>query len=342
MTEYFFEHLWYFVIAICAIAYVVLDGFDLGVGMLSIFNKKDEERRLFLNSIGPVWDGNEVWLVVFGGALFAGFPPVYATIFSGFYDLAMLFLAALIFRAVAIEFRSKQENKKWRSTWDYVFAIASFGIAFGAGLVLGNLVKGISIDVDGNFVGTTKEFFHPYPILVGCLTVALFAMHGAIYLVMKTEGYLQEKLRLWAQKCMVIFFFFYFVTTVATLIYMPFMAERMRNIPWVSSLGLIAFIFFFSIPKLFSKGKDGTAFIFSCLGIASLLGLFGIGTYPVLVRSSLDPVNNSLTLLNSASSYLTLKILLIIVVIGVPMVLGYGFYIYRIFRGKVKIGPSSY
>lgn len=342
MYEYLLEHLWYFVIAICAIAYVVLDGFDLGVGMLSIFNKKDEERRLFLNSIGPVWDGNEVWLVVFGGALFAGFPPVYATIFSSFYDLAMLFLAALIFRAVAIEFRSKQESKRWRSTWDYVFAIASCGIAFGAGLVLGNLVKGISIDADGNFVGTTTEFFHPYPILVGFLTVALFAMHGAIYLVMKTEGELQKKLRLWAQKCMLIFFFFYFITTVATLIYMPFMAERMREIPWVSVLGLVAFLFFFSIPKLFAKGKEGTAFIFSCLGIASLLGLFGIGTYPVLVRSSLDPEAYSLTLLNSASSYLTLKILLIIVAIGVPMVLGYGFYIYRVFRGKVKIGPSSY
>lgn len=342
MNEYFLEHLWYFVVGFCAIAYVVLDGFDLGVGMLNVFNKKDHERRIFLNAIGPVWDGNEVWLVVFGGALFAGFPGVYATIFSSFYDLTILFLMALIFRAVAIEFRSKQKSPYWRSIWDYVFAIASLGIAFGAGLVLGNLIQGIPVNEAGDFVGIDFSFFKPYPILVGFLAVALFFMHGSIYLVMKTDGELHDRLRKWSERCMLVFFFFYFITTCATLIYMPFMAERMRQVPWVGILGLLAFVFFFSIPKLFSKGKDGFAFIFSCLGIASLIGLFGIGTYPVLVRSTLNPETNSLTIMNSASSFLTLKVLLIIVIIGVPMVLGYGFYIYRVFKGKVEVGPSSY
>ncbi len=342
MNEYLLEHFWYFIVGFCAIAYIVLDGFDLGVGMLNIFTKKDEERRLFLNAIGPVWDGNEVWLVVFVGALFAGFPGVYASFFSSFYDLVILFLASLIFRAVSIEFRSKQKSPYWRSTWDYVFAIASLGIAFGAGFALGNLVEGIPINVDGDFVGTTSVFFKPYPVLVGLLAVALFLMHGTIYLVMKTEGDLHDRLRRWSERCMLIFFFFYFVTTCATLIYMPFMAERMREIPWVGLIGLAAFVFFFSIPKLFSKGRDGTAFIFSCLGIASLITLFGIGTYPVLIRSTIDPENNNLTIINSASSLLTLKVLLIIVAIGVPMVLGYGYYVYKVFRGKVKIGPSSY
>jgi len=342
MDEFFLEHLWYFVIGFCAVSYVVLDGFDLGVGMLNIFNKKDEERRLFLNAIGPVWDGNEVWLVVFGGALFAGFPGAYATILSSFYNLVMLFVAALIFRAVAIEFRSKHPSKSWRSTWDYVFAVASLGIAFGAGLILGNLIQGIPLNGDGDFTGASSLFFTPYPILIGFLVVALFLMHGCIYLVMKTEGELHDRLRVWSRRSMLLFFFVYFVATSATLIYMPFMAEKIREFPWIGLLGLFAFAFFFSIPKLFSKGRDGTAFIFSCLGIGSLFGLFGIGTYPVLVRSTVDPETNNLTIMNVASSFLTLKVLLIIVIIGIPMVLGYGFYIYRVFKGKVKIGPSSY
>jgi len=342
MTEYVLAHMWYFIVGFCAIAYVVLDGFDLGVGMLSIGNKKDEERRLFLNAIGPVWDGNEVWLVVFGGALFAGFPDVYATIFSSFYDLVMMFLAALIFRAVAIEFRSKHPGARWRSVWDYVFAIASFGIAFGLGLVLGNLVQGIPLSAEGDFVGKTKDFFQPYSLLIGCLSVSLFLMHGAIFLVMKTDGELHDRLRKWALRCMALFFFFYFVATCATLIYMPFMANRMRQMPWIGLLALAAFLFFFSIPKLFAKGKDAWAFLFSCFGIASLIGLFGVGTYPTLVRSSISPDHKSLTIVNSSSSLLTLKVLMIVVLIGIPLVIGYGLYIYRVFRGKVKLDASSY
>ncbi len=342
MSVFVLEHLWYFIVGFSLIAYVVLDGFDLGVGMLHVFTKKDEEKRIFLNAIGPVWDGNEVWLVIFGGALFAGFSGVYATLFSGFYDLAMVFLLALIFRAVAIEFRSKHKSTYWRATWDYTFALASFGIAFGAGLTLGNLIQGIPLDVNKDFKGSLGMFFQPYPILIGFLAVALFLMHGAIYLVMKTEGELHDKIRKWAMRSIAVFFFFYFLATCATLIYMPYMTDKIREIPWVGLLAAVAFLLFFSIPKLFSKGRDGTAFIASCVGIASLVGLFGIGTYPVLVRSSIDPVAHSWTISNAAASAPTLKMLLLVVVIGVPFVLGYGIYIYRIFRGKVKIGPSSY
>ena len=342
MSEYLFPNLWYFVVGFSLIAYVVLDGFDLGVGMLHIFTKKDEERRIFLNSIGPVWDGNEVWLVVFGGALFAGFPSAYASLFSGFYDLAMIFLAGLIFRAVAIEFRSKQESKKWRFFWDYVFAVASLGIAFGGGLVLGNLIEGVPLNAEHNFYGTMSLFLRSYPILVGFLSVSLFIMHGSIYLVMKTEGSLQERVCRWALRSMFAFSLLYFITTCATLIYFPYMADRIRMYPGVGILAILAFIFFFTIPRLFVQGKDGLAFLFSCFGIASLMGLFGVGTYPVLVRSSLDPLTNSLSLFNASSSLLTLKVLLFIVVIGVPMVIGYGIYIYRVFKGKVKVDQSSY
>ncbi len=342
MSAFLLEHLWYFVIALCMIAYTVLDGFDLGVGILNACVKKDEERRVFLNAIGPVWDGNEVWLVVLGGALFAGFPDVYAALFSGFYNLCMLFLAFLIFRAVAIEFRSKHSSTTWRHTWDYVFAFSSFGIAFGVGLVLGNLIEGVPLNEHKDFVASFTLTFRPYSILVALTSVALFVMHGTIYLTMKTEGDLHNKLRAWVKKSMVVFFVFYFLTTSATLIYMPFMAERMRQYPWIFLLPALAFILFSIIPGLFAKGRDGTAFLCSCFGIAGLIGLFGVGTYPFLVRST-DPLGeNSLTLFNSASSPLTLKVLLVIVLIGVPLVLGYGFYIYRIFRGKVQIGPTSY
>ncbi len=343
MSEYLLAHLWYFVVGFSLIAYVVLDGFDLGVGMLHVFTKKDEDRRMFLNAIGPVWDGNEVWLVVFGGALFAGFPGVYATLFSAFYDLAMIFLAALIFRAVAIEFRSKKSNPKWRSCWDYVFAIASFGIAFGAGVVLGNMVEGLPLDKNHDFIwAPIFFFFQPYPILIGFLAVSLFLMHGSIFLVMKTEGELHDKIRTWSYRCMILFFVVYVVATISTIIHKPYMIARMKEMPWISVLALIGLLLFLSIPKLFSKGRDGTAFIFSCLGIASFIGLFGVGTYPVLARSSLDPANGSLTITNSSASILTLRVCLIIAVIGVPMVIGYGIYIYKVFKGKVKIGPSSY
>ncbi len=342
MTEFFLEHLWYFVVGLCMIAYTVLDGFDLGVGILNAFVKKDNERRVFLNSIGPVWDGNEVWLVVLGGGLFAGFPDVYAALFSGFYDVCMLFLAFLIFRAVAIEFRSKQESMIWRHTWDYVFSFASFGIAFGAGLVLGNLIEGVPFDSHKEFAVPFSFLLRPYSILVACTSVSLFTMHGAIYLVMKTEGDLHLKLRGWAIRSMMVFFLFYFLTTCATLIYMPFMTDKMREMPVLFLLPTASFLLFGIIPNLFTKGKDGWAFVCSCVGIASLIVLFGLGTYPVLVRSSVSPELYNLTLFNAAASFLTLKILLIIVLIGVPMVLGYGFYIYRIFRGKVKLDSSSY
>jgi len=336
------EHLWYFIVGFSLIAYVILDGFDLGVGMLHLFTRKDEEKRIFLNAIGPVWDGNEVWLVVFGGALFAGFPDAYATLFSGFYDLAMIFLAVLIFRAVAIEFRSKQKSFVWRCLWDTVFSLASFGIAMGSGLVLGNLITGVPLDSAHNFSLSIKNLCTPYPILVGFLAVSLLVMHGSIYLVMKTEGELHDKIRRWSLRCMFLFAFFYFITTCATLIYLPFMADRMREFPLAGLLAVAAFCFFSWIPRLFSQERDGFAFIASCLGIASLLGLFGLGTYPYLVRSSQGLEENSLTLYNAASSLLTLKVLLIVVLIGIPLVIGYGIYIYRTFRGKVRIGPSSY
>lgn len=342
MSEQVLALLWYFIIGLCVIFYVILDGFDLGVGILHFFTKKDEDRRIFLNAIGPFWDGNEVWLVIVGGALFAGFPDVYATLFSGFYDLCMILLCGLIFRAVAIEFRSKQPSKTWRQIWDAVFCIASFVISFGIGLAFGNLIEGVPLDEHKNFVGNMQVFLRPYPCLVGLFTCSLLTMHGAIFLAMKTEGKLHERLRRWVKKCILIFLAMYMITTIATCWVQPHMVSRMLDQPGWFLIAVAAVLAILNVPREFSHGRDFTAFLFSSLGIVFLFCLYGIGMFPILVRSSIDPVNRSLTYLSAASSPLTLKVLLIIVAIGVPLVLAYGTMIYRIFKGKVKLGPTSY
>ena len=186
---------WFILVGVLFTGYAILDGFDLGAGALHLFTRGDTERRLVINSIGPVWDGNEVWLVTGGGALFAAFPAVYATVFSGFYLALMFLLFALIFRAVAIEFRSKQPMTWWRRAWDVGFSIGSIVAALLIGVAMGNLVWGIPLRPDGEYGGSFWHLVRPYPLLIGVTTVALFMMHGAIYLVMKTEGDLHEKIR---------------------------------------------------------------------------------------------------------------------------------------------------
>jgi cytochrome bd ubiquinol oxidase subunit II len=342
MNELTLAIMWYFVIGLCVVFYVVLDGFDLGVGILHFFTRKDEDRRVFLNAIGPVWDGNEVWLVIVGGALFAGFPDVYATLFSGFYNLCMILLAGLIFRAVAIEFRSKRESMRWRFTWDAVFSLASLIIAFGVGLAMGNLISGIPLNENKDFIGSFSFFFRPYPLLIGLFTVSLLTMHGSIYLAMKTEKALRERIRRWAEKAIAFFLFLYLITTVTTWIIMPHMTEKLKENPWLMLIGLATLLAILNVPREFRKNRDGFAFLSSCLAIFFLFCLFGMGLFPNLIRSSIHPEENSLTFYNSAASPLTLRVLLIIVLIGIPLVLAYGGMVYRIFRGKVKIEPSSY
>jgi len=342
MSETTMQILWYFVIGASIIFYAILDGFDLGVGMLHLFVKQDKERRIFLNAIGPVWDGNEVWLVIVGGALFAGFPPVYASLVSGFYSLVMLLLCGLIFRAVAIEFRSKKKSYRWRQFWDITFCLASYLIAFGLGIVIGNLVGGVPIDAQGNFSVGFDTVFGIYPVLVGILSVALFTMHGAIYLAMKSSGALHDKMRRWVIRSMIFFAIAYTAVTDMTLIYMPHMTSPLKESPSLFLIVALGFASLLCVPYFFKKGKDLLAFGSSCLGITLLVALFGLGSYPYLARSSIDPANYSLTIFNSASSKLTLQILLVIVCLGIPLVLAYGTMIYRVFKGKVTLGPTSY
>jgi cytochrome d ubiquinol oxidase subunit II len=333
--------IWFILVGVLFTGYAILDGFDLGIGALHLFTRKDEERRVLLNSIGPVWDGNEVWLVTGGGALFAAFPNVYATAFSGFYLALILLLVALIFRAVAIEFRSKRPERWWRQMWDVSFAAGSILSALLIGIALGNIAWGVPIDANGEFAGAFLSLLKPYPLLVGVTTVALFMMHGAIYGVMKTEGELHDKLRRWAMNSIIFFVICAAMTTMATLLYAPHIAERVKENPWLFSIVLANMLAIANIPREFHRGKDWLAFLSSCAAMLILMALFGLDQYPNMIFSWPHP-ENSLTIYNAASSHKTLGIMLIIAGIGVPIVIAYTICIYWIFRGKVKMDRMSY
>ncbi len=333
---------WFTVFVILLMGYAILDGFDLGVGMLHLFARNDEDRRLMLNSIGPVWDGNEVWFVTAGGALFAGFPDIYATLLSAFYVPVMLLLFGIILRAVAIEFRSKQPMKAWRSFWDGAFFSGSFIISCVLGIALGNMIRGIPLNDQKEFTGTLESIFNPYALLIGVLTVALFAMHGSIYILMKTEGELHDRVRKWTHPCMIFFIIAYAVATMATLIYMPHMIEVLHERPIFFLIAIANLLLIANIPRQIHFKRDGRAFLSSCLNILCLLALYGIGTYPEVIRSLNDPEHLSLTIYNASSSKKTLEFLFIIALIGFPIVLAYTTTIYYIFHGKVKLDKHSY
>jgi cytochrome d ubiquinol oxidase subunit II len=333
--------IWFVLIGVLFTGYAMLDGFDLGIGALHLFTKRDEERRILLNAIGPVWDGNEVWLVTGGGALFAAFPNVYATVFSGFYFAFVLLLVALIFRAVAIEFRSKQPMRWWRRMWDVGFSAGSVLSSVLIGVAMGNIAWGIPLDGRGEFTGTFWALLGPYPLLLGVTTVALFMMHGAIYALIKTEGELRDRMKGWINNTIVFFIICYAVTTMATLLYVPHMAARVRANPWLFSIAVLNMLAIANIPREIHRGRDHRAFISSCVAMIALMGLFGLEMYPNLVLSNPVPAN-SLNIHNAASSQKTLGIMLTIALIGVPVVLAYTVSIYWIFRGKVKLDRMSY
>ena len=332
---------WFGLVGILLIGYAILDGFDLGVGALHLLTRKDEHRRLMINAIGPVWDGNEVWLVTGGGALFAAFPEVYATIFSGFYLAFMLLLCMLIFRAVAIEFRSKRPMRWWRQMWDVSFSVASVGCSLLLGVAFGNVIWGVPLDAGREFVGSFLGLLNPYALLVGVTTVALFMMHGAIYVVLKTEGELHEQARGWVNNAIIFFINCYGLTTMATLLYVPHMSQRMRDVPVFFAIPVLTMLAVANIPRESHRGRDFLAFLSSGAALAGLMTLVGVGIFPNLVLSRPHP-EWSLTIYNAASSPRTLTIMLVIAAIGVPIVLAYTSSIYYIFRGKVKLDTMSY
>ncbi len=333
--------LWFLVVGGVFSGYAILDGFDLGAGAWHLFFRKEENRRIALNAVGPVWDGNEVWLVIGGGALFAGFPIVYATLFSAMYIPFMLFLAFLIFRAISIEFRSKEKMRWWRSMWDVSYSVSSIMLSFLLGVVLGNVLQGIPVGPAYSFEGSWIEFLNPYALMVGVTTLALFMMHGAIYLLMKTEGKLFVKLTSLLRRGIIFFIVAFSLVSLYTLIYIPHLSDDFKGSPLLFIAPVITFLSIANIPRLASMHKYKLAFLFSSISIASLLVLVAIELYPVILLSTVDEAYH-LTVYNAASSEKSLGIMLIIAAIGAPLVAAYTFFVYKTFWGKVELDETSY
>jgi cytochrome bd ubiquinol oxidase subunit II len=333
--------LWFILLGVLLAGYSILDGFDLGVGILHLAARNEQERRLMINSIGPLWDGNEVWLVTFGGAMFAAFPSAYASIFSGFYVAFMALLFALILRAVSIEFRGKRDSRAWKRFWDYSFFGASFLATFLFGVAVGNALVGIPINANGDFVGSFFDLIRPFPVLLGLLTVAFAAMHGAIYLYIKTEGELQQAAHRWMWRGFGFTLITYLLATNFTLTYIPNAVHNFMGHGWSWVIIVLTILAFANIPRAIFTGRPFYAFISSSMTIVALVFLFSLSLYPNLVTSSISPAY-SLNIYNAASSPKTLRIMAIIALIGMPFVLCYTAAIYWAFRGKVKIAEHSY
>ena len=332
---------WYLLFGILVAGYAILDGFDLGVGIIHLFTKDEYEKRINLNAIGPVWDGNEVWLLTAGGALFAAFPPVYATVFSGFYIAVMLLLASLIFRAVSLEFRSKVDSEKWRKAWDKAFALGSLTASLLFGVAVGNILKGIPIDESGMFTGSFLSLLNPYALLIGVLTVVLFTIHGALYMTMKSDGKQLERMKNIASSLWILLVLLYIIATLYTFFVAPFLFERIFNSPFSWLFFILLLISIVYQPVAVKSGKHFRAFLASSVTILSFIGLPAVNMFPKLVPSSLD-LTYSLTIYNASSTDLTLTVMLIIALVGMPIVIAYNWYIYHLFRGKTVLHEDSY
>jgi cytochrome bd ubiquinol oxidase subunit II len=334
--------IWFVLFIVVIGGYLILDGFDMGVGILHLpFAHTDEERRVLLNSIGPVWDGNEVWLILGGGVLFAAFPFVYASLFSGFYLAMMLVLLVMILRTVAIEFRSKRASPRWRTGWDVVFALSSAGLALLLGVAFGNVVKGVTLGPDGNIRMSLFELLGPIPLLVGLTTVAMFAMHGSIFLSMKTGEALQGRIKAWMPRLLAIFFALNTLLIVALVAFHPSITDRYVQNPWLVVFPAAALGAILAAWYLLRIGRMFWAFVASSAMVFLLLVSAAVGIFPNLLISTLSEANN-LTIYNAASEDNTLTVMLVIALIGLPFVLLYTAGVYYFFRGKTVVEPTGY
>lgn len=334
--------LWYLVVGLLFSGYAVLEGFDYGAGAWHLFFKKDLSRRIAINAIGPLWDANQVWLIIGGGALFAGFPVMYATMLSAMYIPFMLFLMLLVLRSTAIKFRSSEEMKWWRKTWDITYFIANVLIAFLLGVVLGNLLQGFELYENYTYKGGIFfSFLNPYAIIVGLTTLSIFMTQGAIFLLLKTEGRLHARLTFLLRKGMIFFILSFVTTSVYTLLFLPGVIDKFKDYPIFFIIPVLAFLAVANVPRLVSKKKYANALVFSSLTMAFLLMLVAFQLYPVLLPSTVDP-KFSVTIYNAASSQKSLGIMLTMVVIGAPLLAGYLIFLYKTFNGKVKLDDTSY
>jgi cytochrome bd ubiquinol oxidase subunit II len=337
MSYEFLQILWFILIAVLWIGFFFLEGFDFGVGMLLPFlGKKDEERRAIINTIGPTWDGNEVWLLTAGGATFAAFPEWYATMFSGFYLAFLLLVIGLIIRGISFEYRSKDAAPAWRHRFDWMIAIGSFLCAFLLGTAFTNLTRGVPINADMMFTGNLFTLLNPYGILGGLTTVAIFLLHGANFLGLKLEGELRERANAFAKKLWVGASTLYVILSAFTYA-AGFWARGIVN-PGITPIAAIAVLL---VTGYFINRKmEGWAFIMVGLNIILTQVIFFSMTFPNVMISTTNP-EWSLTIYNASSSQYTLGIMSIVALIFVPIVLMYQGWSYYMFRKRVSTDKST-
>jgi cytochrome d ubiquinol oxidase subunit II len=318
---------WFITIAVLWVGYLVLEGFDFGVGMLvGLLAKNDTERRVVINTIGPVWDGNEVWLLVAGGATFAAFPEWYATLFSGFYLPLFLILVALIVRIIGLEFRSKRPEASWRGRCDAAIIFGSVVPAFLWGVALANIVHGTPIDADKEFVGNLFDLLNPYGLLGGAVTVSVFLVHGAFFVGLKTMGDIRERAIALGIKASV-------VAAVLTVAFVIWTAQHDGDLAvWL--LGAAVAVAFVAAVAMAVRRRDGWAFALTATSIALLTAMLFTALFPAVMPSSLDPAWD-LTVTNSASTPYTLKIMTWVAVVFTPIVIGYQSWSYWVFRRRI-------
>jgi len=329
--------LWFALIGVLFVGFFFLEGFDYGVGILLPFlGKNDTERRMIINTIGPVWDGNEVWMLTAGGAMFAAFPHWYATMFSGFYIALVLLLLALISRAVSFEFRSKIDDLKWRGLWDWTIFFGSAIPALLWGVAMANLVRGLPIDADMNYVGGFFNLLNPYALIAGLASLTVFALHGANFLTLKLGGELSDRARETAGKLWYVAALFLVAFAFGTY-FMTDVRERLGLDPGVvPTLAVVALL---ATRWTISNRRDGWSFILTSVSVVfSTVTLF-IALFPRVMVSSLDPAW-SLTIYNASSSPYTLKVMSIVAGLLVPVVLVYQAWAYWIFRQRIT--PDSH
>ncbi|MBC2580412.1 cytochrome d ubiquinol oxidase subunit II [Clostridium sp. DJ247] len=329
--------IWFILVTILFIGFFFLEGFDFGVGILLLFlGKKDTERRIIINTIGPFWDGNEVWLITAGGAIFAAFPNWYATMFSGFYLALLLILMALILRGVAFEFRSKRESILWRETWDRVISGSSLLLSILWGVALANLIKGVPIDKTMNYVGGFFDLISIYTLAAGVTTLLIFIFHGAIFLCLRSEGVILERAFKTAQS-----FGLYAMVAVLILILLSFAQTDLYNNKFALVLSILALILLSLSWYIIRNRKWKLAMLTNGISIALGVGSLFLGLFPRVMVSSIKP-EYSLTIYNASSSNNTLLLMTKVALVFVPIVLAYQAWTYWIFKKRVTSKDLEY
>ncbi len=331
--------LWFLVLAGMLVGYAILDGFDLGVGILHLWVARGEdERETAIDAIGPVWNGNEVWLLAAGGAMVAAFPRLYASAFSGFYLALMLVLWLLILRGVAIELRHQVGNPLWREAWDVTFSVSSALLAVLFGTAVGNVLRGVPLDAEGDFLGSFALLLNPFAALCGVLSGVALALHGAAYLAMKTEGAVQARARravmpLWGAMAVLLT-----AVTAASFVVQPTFTANFARWPALAVLPLAALGAAAGLAWFEARGQDTRTFLASAGLIAAVLGSVAAGLYPRLLPGLAGSDVAALDIYNSASSARSMTLALVVYLGGMAVVVVYLGYVYRVWMGKVKPG----